>query len=85
MFASGCSQPRLAAIQLPNTIGDYMATLGWTNNVSTGHPVFEDAMNSVETRIHGLCNIRGKKTTDEYHRELGQVLWDYCGMSRSEQ
>ena len=69
---------------IPYTIGDYLATIGWNEKVSTDHPAFKVAMDAVNERTNKLVNIRGKKTVDEFHRQLGLTMWDYCGMSRSE-
>jgi succinate dehydrogenase / fumarate reductase, flavoprotein subunit len=69
---------------IPYTIGDYLATIGWNEKVSTDHPAFKVAMDAVNERTKKLVSIRGKKTVDEFHRQLGLTMWDYCGMSRSE-
>lgn len=68
---------------IPYTIGDYLATLGW-DKVTTDRPEFKEAMAGVQARIDKLLSIKGKKTVDELHRELGLTMWEYCGMSRSE-
>ena len=52
--------------------------------MGTDHPAFKEAMDSATQRIDKLLNIKGKKTVDEFHRELGLTMWDYCGMSRTE-
>jgi succinate dehydrogenase / fumarate reductase, flavoprotein subunit len=70
---------------IPYTIGDYLANIGWTDKVSTDHPAFKEAMQSSAERMEKLVNIKGKKTVDEFHRHLGLTMWEYCGMSRSEQ
>jgi succinate dehydrogenase / fumarate reductase, flavoprotein subunit len=69
---------------IPYTIGDYLATIGWNDKVSTDHPAFKEAIDSVNERVNKLVNIKGKKTVDEFHRQLGLTMWEYCGMSRSE-
>jgi succinate dehydrogenase / fumarate reductase flavoprotein subunit len=68
---------------IPYTIGDYLAGLPF-DKVSTDRPEFREAMEQVSDRINRLLSIRGKKTVDEFHRELGMTMWDYCGMSRNE-
>ncbi|MBL7850356.1 MAG: fumarate reductase/succinate dehydrogenase flavoprotein subunit [Cyclobacteriaceae bacterium] len=68
---------------IPYTIGDYLATLGW-DKVTTDRPEFKEAMDGVQSRIDKLLSIKGKKTVDELHRELGLTMWEYCGMSRNE-
>lgn len=70
---------------IPYTIGDYLANLGWSDKLSTDHPAFKEAFESVASRINKLLSIKGKKTVDEFHRELGLTMWEYCGMSRNEE
>jgi succinate dehydrogenase / fumarate reductase flavoprotein subunit len=69
---------------IPYTIGDYLAGTPY-EKVSTDRPEFKEAIQGVTDRISKLLSIKGKKTVDEYHRELGLIMWEYCGMSRSEQ
>ncbi len=69
---------------IPYTIGDYLSGLSY-EKVSTDRPEFLEAIQQTTDRISKLLNISGKKTVDEFHRELGLTMWDYCGMSRSEQ
>jgi succinate dehydrogenase / fumarate reductase flavoprotein subunit len=68
---------------IPYTIGDYLATLPY-EKVSTDRPEFKEAENGVKDRIDKLLSIKGTKTVDEFHRELGHIMWEYCGMSRSD-
>ncbi len=68
---------------IPYTIGDYLATLGW-EKIGTDRPEFKEAMDAVQNRVTKLLSIKGKKTVDELHRELGHIMWEYCGMSRNE-
>ena len=68
---------------IPYTIGDYLATLPY-EQVSTDRPEFKEAENGVKDRIDKLLSIKGTKTVDEFHRELGHIMWEYCGMSRSD-
>jgi len=70
---------------IPYTVGDYLATIGWADKISTEHAAFKDAIQQSEERMKKLVSIRGKKTVDEFHRQLGLTMWEYCGMSRSEQ
>lgn len=69
---------------IPYTIGDYLANIGWADKVSTDHAAFKEAIDNVTGRVNKLLSIKGKKTVDEFHRELGLIMWEYCGMSRSE-
>jgi len=66
---------------IPNTIGHYFGsnTLG---KVSTDAPEFDQAINDVQERIQKLISIKGSKTVDHFHRELGLLVWDKCGMAR---
>lgn len=68
---------------IPYTIGDYLAGMS-SEKVGTDRPEFKEAMEKVNSNISKLLSIKGKKTVDEYHRELGLIMWDYCGMSRNE-
>ena len=70
---------------IPYTIGDYLATIGWNDKVGTDHPAFKEAMDGVNDRVNKLISIKGKKTVDEFHRQLGLTMWEYCGMSRTEE
>ncbi len=70
---------------LPYTIGDYLAPLLGTKPVPVDDPAFKEAEQGVEDQVRKLLSINGEKTVDEIHRHLGTVLWDNCGMSRTEQ
>ena len=70
---------------IPYTIGDYLANIGWSDRVSTDHPAFREAFENVQSRVQNLLSIKGRKTVDQLHRELGLTMWDYCGMSRTEE
>jgi succinate dehydrogenase / fumarate reductase, flavoprotein subunit len=70
---------------IPYTIGDYLATIGWNDKVGTDHPAFKEAIEAVQQQVNKLISIKGNKTVDEYHRQLGLTMWEYCGMSRSEE
>jgi len=69
---------------IPYTIGDYLATIGWKDKVGTDHPAFAEALQKVTEKQNKLLSIKGKKTVDQLHRELGLTMWEYCGMSRNE-
>jgi succinate dehydrogenase / fumarate reductase flavoprotein subunit len=68
---------------IPSTIGDYLASHK-PAKVDTSHIAFRDAENSVAERTKTFLSIRGKRTVGSFHRELGKIMWDYCGMSRNE-
>jgi succinate dehydrogenase / fumarate reductase flavoprotein subunit len=66
---------------LPYTIGDYLA--GTTlDAVDTSHAEFRAAEQAVRDRQARFLGIRGRRTVDSFHKELGKVMWDYCGMAR---
>ncbi|MCX6480307.1 MAG: FAD-binding protein, partial [Mycobacterium sp.] len=68
---------------LPYTIGNYLATAKQPK-VTTEHPEFKRSIAEVNAQTSKLLAINGKHTVDEFHRELGLVMWEYCGMARSE-
>jgi succinate dehydrogenase / fumarate reductase flavoprotein subunit len=68
---------------LPNTIGDYLATAK-PPKIDTSHPAFKQAEAEIDARTKLLLSIDGKRTVDSFHRELGKIMWDYCGMSRND-
>jgi len=67
---------------LPYTIGNYLAQ-NKLEAVTTGHEAVKEAIAQVEDRIKKLLNAKGKRTVDSFHRELGRIVWDYCGMGRT--
>lgn len=68
---------------IPTTIANYLAGEK-PGAITNEHKVFAEAEREVKNRIDKLMNIKGKKSVDTFHRELGQVIWDYCGMDRTE-
>jgi succinate dehydrogenase / fumarate reductase, flavoprotein subunit len=69
---------------IPYTIGDYLAGTSY-EKIPTDHPEFKKAEAEVIKKNNSFLEINGSKTVDEFHRELGLTMWDYCGMSRSEE
>lgn len=67
---------------IPVTIGDYLATRG-LKPVATDHPEFTRAVDEVGTRARKLLETPGKRTVDSFHKELGRIMWEHCGMARS--
>ena len=69
---------------LPYTIGNYLATQ-YQGEISTDHEAFAEAENAVRTKIDRLLNVKGTRSADDFHRDLGKIMWQYCGMARSEE
>jgi len=67
---------------IPYTIGNYLATSG-QDKVTTDHPAFAAVEGEVNGRINKLIGNNGKRTVDDFHRQLGRIMWDKCGMSRT--
>ncbi len=67
---------------VPYTVGDYLANIG-PAPIDQNHPAFAKTKAEVEAQIQKLLSLRGNKTVDEYHRDLGKIMWEYCGMARS--
>jgi succinate dehydrogenase / fumarate reductase flavoprotein subunit len=70
---------------LPYTIGNYLAPLLNKPVPGTDHPEFKAAEAEAKQRFTGYLNAGGTKSPDFFHRELGKIIWDYCGMERTEQ
>lgn len=68
----------------PYTIGDYLAQMP-ADKVTVEHPEFKKAEADIKNQIDTLLKINGTKTVDEFHRELGKIMWEYCGMARNEE
>ena len=69
---------------IPYTIGDYLADEIRTGKIKTDSPEFDAAEKAVQETINKLLSIKGTKTVDHYHRELGKIMWNKCGMARNE-
>lgn len=69
---------------IPYTIGDYLAQ-NPIERISADHPEFKKAEIEANERIQKLLSIKGAKTVDFFHKRLGKIMWDYCGMARSEE
>ncbi len=67
---------------IPYTLGDYLATAKLPR-VDATHPAFRAAEAEVGERARKLLGIRGQRTVDSFHRELGRLLWEHCGMART--
>ncbi len=69
---------------IPNTLGEFLAKVR-TDDVDSSRPEFDEAMKAVKERTEKLLSIKGERTVDSFHRELGMLMLDECGMSRSEE
>jgi succinate dehydrogenase / fumarate reductase flavoprotein subunit len=70
---------------LPVTISSFLSGEIRTPKISTTAPEFDEAEKSVRERLEKLLSIRGKKTAASFHKRLGKIMWDYCGMTRNEE
>jgi len=68
---------------IPYTIGNYLADEIYSTGLDTNHPAFEEAQKAVLTRIEQLMNIKGTQTIESFHKRLGKIIWDKCGMARN--
>lgn len=68
---------------LPFTIGDYLAGQSLSDHPTTEHPAFKEAEQQVEDEVKFFINNKGKRSVDSFHKELGKIMWDYCGMARN--
>ncbi|MGA0868470.1 MAG: fumarate reductase/succinate dehydrogenase flavoprotein subunit [Planctomycetota bacterium] len=67
---------------LPYTIGDYLAAQK-PGAIGVDHAAFAEAENEVRARTERFLSVNGSRTVDSFHRELGKLIWDYCGMART--
>jgi succinate dehydrogenase / fumarate reductase, flavoprotein subunit len=68
---------------IPYTIGNYLADEIYSKGIDTNHPAFEEAEKAALARIEQLMNIKGTQTVESFHKRLGKIIWDKCGMARS--
>ncbi|MDR1448775.1 MAG: fumarate reductase/succinate dehydrogenase flavoprotein subunit [Propionibacteriaceae bacterium] len=69
---------------LPNTVNDYLAA-GPFSKIGPDTPAVAEAVDAAKGRIAKLLTIQGQRSVDSIHKELGQIMWEYCGMERTEQ
>jgi succinate dehydrogenase / fumarate reductase flavoprotein subunit len=70
---------------LPYTISNGLAPLLNKSIPTTDHPAFKEAENEAKARFSGYLSVKGKRSPDWFHRELGKIIWDYCGMERTKE
>ena len=68
---------------LPYTIGNYLSDDIRTGPISTDTKEFEEAENKVRQKIEGFINNNGSKPVDYFHKRLGKIIWNKCGMARN--
>ena len=69
----------------PYTIGNNLADEIYNAAIPTTHPAFEEATNKVADRLASLKNINGKQSVESFHKRLGKIIWDKCGMARNKE
>lgn len=69
---------------VPYTIGNYLSKEIRNPVVPVSHPAFDEAEKNVSNTISTLLNIKGKHTVTHFHKQLGKIMWNYCGMARNE-
>ncbi|WAC42038.1 fumarate reductase/succinate dehydrogenase flavoprotein subunit [Pedobacter sp. SL55] len=70
---------------LPYTIGSYLSKEIATKPIPTDHPAFVEAENNVKATIDKFLSINGTKSVDHFHKRLGHIMWEYCGMARNKE
>ncbi|PJE47671.1 MAG: succinate dehydrogenase flavoprotein subunit [Sediminibacterium sp.] len=70
---------------IPYTLGNNLADEIYSKAIETSHPAFEEAEKAVSDRINHLMNIKGKQSVESFHKRLGKIMWDKCGMARNKE
>ena len=68
---------------IPYTLADHLAKTS-SDPISDDHPAFRETKAAATQRVNQLLNIQGKRSIDSFHRELGQIMWQHCGMARNQ-
>jgi len=69
---------------IPYTLGNNLADDIYSKAIETSHPAFEEAEKEVSDRINQLMGIKGKQSVESFHKRLGKIMWEKCGMARNE-
>jgi succinate dehydrogenase / fumarate reductase flavoprotein subunit len=69
---------------IPYTLGNYLADDIATKPIPASHPAFEETEKAVSERMNKLMSIKGSQTVESFHKRLGKIMWDKCGMARNE-
>ncbi len=70
---------------IPYTLGNTLADEIYSKAIETSHPAFETAEKAVAERINKLMSIKGKQTVESFHKRLGKIIWNKCGMARNKE
>jgi succinate dehydrogenase / fumarate reductase flavoprotein subunit len=70
---------------IPYTLGNYLAEEVGKSHITTSHPAFVEAEKKISHHIDQLMKIGGKKSVESFHKKLGKIMWDKCGMARNEE
>lgn len=70
---------------IPYTLGNNLADEIYSKAIETSHPAFEEAEKKVSDSINQLMNIKGKQSVESFHKRLGKIMWDKCGMARNKE
>ncbi len=70
---------------IPNTVGNYLAGEIKTPRIEPNTPEFDEAEKAAREKLQKLLSIKGNKTVTSFHKRLGKIMWDYCGMTRNEE
>lgn len=68
---------------IPYTLGNYLSGEIFTKPIPTTHPEFEKAEKDATERAQKIFNVKGKRSVDSFHKSLGNIMWEYCGMART--
>lgn len=70
---------------IPYTLGNFLADEIYNKPISTDHPAFEEAEKEVAEKINRLMSIKGTESVESFHKRLGKIMWDKCGMARNKE
>lgn len=69
---------------IPYTLGEYLSDEIRVNPIDTNHPAFVEAEKNAIDKAKHLLSVKGKRSVEGFHKELGSIMWEYCGMARNE-
>jgi len=68
---------------IPYTMGNYLSSEIFTKPIATDHPAFVEAEKTARERMNRFLEVKGKTSVEEFHKRLGKIMWEYCGMART--